>query len=82
MDLKGITADLREYASKKTVIDYNIELHILWHGFMRAYGYIPYDHFNNKMSCYDTLTLLSEMKKESNYINTQKEKINRLRGGL
>ena len=82
MNLGDITRDLQEYANKKVVVEQEFRLHAIWHGFMRAYGYIPYEHFIDRMSCYDTLNLLSELKKESNYINAEKQKLNALRGRL
>jgi hypothetical protein len=85
MNFKDVVNGLQEDAKTfgKEPVNQSVDMFALWHGFMRAYGYIPYDDFMNKMDCYQSVNLLLNMKKEGDYINKEmnktKSSINRSR---
>ena len=50
------------------------DMYGLWHVLMDKYGYIPYDDFMNKMSCQETLQLLSKIKLEADILSKMRPK--------
>jgi hypothetical protein len=71
--IKGLEEDAKSFGVPQHQLD--VDMYMIWHGFMRAYGYIPFYDFMNRMDCCQTINLLVNMKKEGDYINKETNKL-------